>query len=173
MNRNNLLKISLISIALFSITACSKYEEGKASMRTKKSRLCQKWKVDAARVVWEDGSAILDVTADYTDASLEFEKDGSYSMIQYGWSTSNPPPAAPDFKEESIGSWEFFNDKTQLYTDQTVQEIYIPDNSIIDESEYQDQIWRIVKLQKDELKVWFWWPGNQIQHVELDLSVDH
>jgi len=140
-------------------------------MRTKKNRLCQLWKVDSAYVVADDTSDFqLNVSDQYYNTTLEFTKGGGYSSTQYVLDPDDPSNPDPIVRVDVRGTWEFFNEKTQLYTYMDQTEVWLADNSVIDESYIDGQTWRIVKLQKDELKLWFWWQGNTIQHTELWLT---
>lgn len=86
------LTIFLLSVVL---VACGKYEEGPGfSLKSKKSRLAGKWKIESATF---NGT---DVTASYTaflpNYVMEFKKDGTYTATS-GSFTDN-------------GTWEFSGD---------------------------------------------------------------
>lgn len=92
------LTIFLLSVVL---VACGKYEEGPGfSLKSKKSRLAGKWKIEN---VTYNGT---DVTASYqsflgTNAVMEYKKDGTYTF------TGN-------FSDS--GTWEFSGDVNLVTT---------------------------------------------------------
>lgn len=70
----SLLSFSLVLSMIVGISSCGKYEEGPAiSLRSKKARVANEWKVDKATD--EDGN---DVTENFESTTFTYEKDGSF-----------------------------------------------------------------------------------------------
>lgn len=94
----------LVSSALY-MSSCGKYEEGPSiSLRSKKARVANTWKVEA---VLENG---VDKTSSYSsfydNFSLEFTKDGVYSTSTVSNGTT----------VTETGTWEFINDDEAIKT---------------------------------------------------------
>lgn len=95
-----LLAALLLGGAITVIPSCGKYEDGPGfSLMTKKARLVGKW--DAVEYVDSDGTT----TAENGDGTLEFEKDGTFSVMDDGIGFS--------------GDWEFIDKKEKLRLSQT------------------------------------------------------
>ena len=91
----SLVLVLALAFVMPGMQSCKKYEEGPAfSLRTKKARLVNKWKVTAFTV--NDNNA-LDLVKDYT---YEF-KDDNTVVITDGSNTTE-------------GTWEFSDDKSNL-----------------------------------------------------------
>lgn len=89
----------LISGALLS--SCGKYEEGpKISLASKKSRVEGTWTFEAYIENGVDKTA--QVSSFYAGYSVNFTKDGKYTMTFGGFSDT--------------GTWEFINDKESIKT---------------------------------------------------------
>lgn len=89
----------LAFIIMAGAIGCKKYDEGPAlSLKSKKSRVANKWKIEKATDL-EDGT---DITADYAGEIWEFTKDG-------------------DYKENGNlkGTWVFSSDKEELIITKT------------------------------------------------------
>lgn len=88
----------LTIFGLVLLTSCKKYEEGPGfSLRSKKERVANLWKVDYAynlrdRVI---------TTADYTGDTWEFTKNGNFVERDNG-------------SVDKTGTWEFVNDKEKI-----------------------------------------------------------
>ncbi|WP_027419641.1 hypothetical protein [Crocinitomix catalasitica] len=165
------LPLFLFCLIVSTQSACTKYDEGAPSLKSKKNRLAQKWKVDQALVVFDDTSNYeLDVTPEWLNGSIEFTKDGGYEMNQFIYEDPTVTDPTAVFKVETKGDWEFFGKKKQIYTNEHVVEIKVEDNTILEEYDIERRVWYIVKLQKDELYVKYYTPGNDIQHYEFQLS---
>lgn len=92
-----MLLLSLFAI-LFLATACEKYEEGPSlSLRSKKARVANEWKITYAY----DYKDNVDVTSDYTGEIWEFSKDGQFSEKENG-------------EVDKTGTWDFLNDKEEI-----------------------------------------------------------
>lgn len=92
-----MLLLSLFAI-LFLATACEKYEEGPSlSLRSKKARVANEWKITYAY----DYKDNVDVTSDYTGETWEFSKDGQFSEKENG-------------EVDKTGTWDFLNDKEEV-----------------------------------------------------------
>jgi hypothetical protein len=91
-------KIVLFAVLALVFVSCSKYEEGSASLLSKKSRVANTWKVKSATAYG------VDYTSSYPISQIEITKDGGYkeSIVENG---------IIGFYE---GTWEFNDDKTQL-----------------------------------------------------------
>jgi len=98
----NLRKLSLFAavfvFTLTSMTGCKKYEEGPAlSLKSKKGRVANKWKIDYAFDI--DDNQV--VTSDYTGETWEFAKDGEWIERDN------------DVIDKS-GTWDFISDKESI-----------------------------------------------------------
>jgi hypothetical protein len=92
-----LLSLSFIA-ALFLASACGKYEEGPSlSLRSKKARVANEWKI----VYAYDFDDQQETTADYTNETWEFTKDGLFIERE-----SDIVDAA--------GTWDFISDKEEI-----------------------------------------------------------
>jgi len=110
-------KLTITIIFLFISSTlyigCKKYEEGPAmSLRTKKGRVANKWKVDA---YLKNGT---DMISDYRMATaselFEMTKDGNYTT------TVTYTPAFGGGTYTDNGTWEFINDKVDIKTTSSV-----------------------------------------------------
>lgn len=91
------LSIILSVSALFLFSGCKKYEEGPSfSLSSKKSRLTNTWKF----VKVFDVTTNEDLTADFTGATIEFQKDGTVI-----WS---------DGSVAETSTWKFASDKENI-----------------------------------------------------------
>ena len=149
-------RISIASLLLtVMLTSCKKYDEGPAfSLKSKAERITNKWKVEQA--ILSDGQ---DLTNEWKDASLEFKKNGRYTIIKF----------SPDqsMKSEEVGSWGFTNKKEYIGTIGTEKEIMTVSGQVIDEFS-TDVLWKITKLKEDEL--WIWLLYTDGKHEELRLK---
>lgn len=85
-------------VVLISMAACGKYEEGPGfSLRSKKARVANEWKVDYAYDL-EDQQ---ETTLDFTGETWEFTKDGEF----FGKENS---------ELDDAGTWEFISDKEEI-----------------------------------------------------------
>lgn len=83
---------------LLGVTACGKYEEGPGlSLRSKKARVANEWKVEYAF----DYKEQAEITSDFTGEVFVFSKDGSYIKRKDGVT-----------KKE--GTWDFITDKEEI-----------------------------------------------------------
>lgn len=88
--------IALIAAGTF--TGCKKYEEGPSlSLRSKKARVANEWRVEYAYDL-EDGEIN---TSDFTGETWEFTKKGEWIEREYG-------------VIEKSGTWEFISDKESI-----------------------------------------------------------
>ena len=95
--RKNLIYFIAIVIVI-GIFGCGKYEEGPGvSLRSKKARVANLWKVEYAF----DLEDKVEITADYTGEQWQFSKDGSFTE-------------SSDGVLEKTGNWEFINDKDEI-----------------------------------------------------------
>lgn len=120
-------KISAITLLLVLIgfTSC-KYEEGPAiSVRSKKERMANTWKVVKAMDNGED------VTSHYDQYELQMLVDGDASIAAI-YTSGNF-----SFEYESNGTWTFANNKEELMLDF--------------EDDAADNTYQILKLEEKEL----------------------
>lgn len=83
---------------LVLLTSCKKYEESPAfSLRSKKERVANLWKVDYA---YDFKDSVI-TTADYTGETWEFSKNGNFVERDNG-------------TIEKTGTWEFVSDKERV-----------------------------------------------------------
>lgn len=89
--------IVLICLCLVAaLSSCKKYDDGpRLSLRTKKSRIANEWQYK--KVTAPNG---VDMTSQYVDNYIEFQKDGSYIDTDGTYS--------------STGTWQFASDKEDL-----------------------------------------------------------
>lgn len=123
--KKNTLILAVVFCAL-SLVSCSKYEEGPAiSLRSKKERVSNTWKIENAYRSGED------VTEDYDQYTLTMTKDGDARLVAIYTS------GAFTFEYETNGTWKFENSKEVLVLD-------FEDNDA-------DNKYQILKLKEDEL----------------------
>lgn len=106
--------------------ACKKYEEGPAvSLKSKKERIANTWKIDRAT---DDGE---DVTENFDQYTLMLTKDGDATLnARYSWGDV-------DIIVETDGTWEFDDKKEEIHFN------YEDDDA--------DVNYQILKLKEDEL----------------------
>jgi len=110
----------------FTLASCSKYEEGPAiSLRSKKERVANTWKIENA---YRNGE---DVTGDYDQYSLRLTKGGDATLAALFRSGNLT------FEYETDGTWKFESDKEVLNLDF--------------ENDEADRKYQILKLKEDEL----------------------
>ena len=119
--------IKLISVLFASMlifgTSCNTYEDGpKLSLRSKKARMANTWKVIEAT------DADDNVTAAYAGWTWKMTKEGDFTT---GGSTASTTPAVQE------GDWEFNADKDKLII--TYEGVTLPVK------------WIITRLKNDEL----------------------
>ena len=113
-------------IAAISFSSCQKYPDGPAiSFITKLERVSNDWEVKEARRGGEN------VTDDYDEYSLYINKDYS-ARLEATYSFNDAT-----FIYQTDGTWEFNNDKEELYFDF--------------EDDDADGFYYILKLERDEL----------------------
>lgn len=120
-------KIAIIMALILGVsTGCKKYEEGPViSLRTKKARVANTWKIEKA---FNDGQ---DVTSSYDQYELYMSKDGDAKLVTiyaYGDFTG---------EFETDGTWKFEDSKETLVLD------YEDDDA--------DEKYQILKLKENEL----------------------
>lgn len=120
-------KIAIIMALILGVsTGCKKYEEGPViSLRTKKARVANTWKIEKA---FNDGQ---DVTSSYDQYELYMSKDGDAKLVAiyaYGDFTG---------EFETDGTWKFEDSKETLVLD------YEDDDA--------DEKYQILKLKENEL----------------------
>lgn len=94
----NLLSVSFILTLVIFAAACGKYEEGPSlSLRSKKARVANEWKIAYAY----DFKDQEETTSDYTGESWEFTKDGMFIERE------------SDIVDDA-GTWDFINDKEEI-----------------------------------------------------------
>lgn len=110
----------------FILPSCKKYDDGPSlSLRSKKARIANTWKIESATV---DGS---DATSSYDDYELELTKSGSATLrANYTW-------AGTEFQISTSGTWDLINNNEDLRLD------FASDDS--------DQDYRILRLKEKEL----------------------
>ncbi|TND09097.1 MAG: hypothetical protein FD123_1500 [Bacteroidetes bacterium] len=137
-----------VMIALFALaalhTGCKKYEEGPSlSLRSKKARVANQWKVGA---YYKNGA---DMTSDYRTGTaselMEFTKDGKYTF------TATYTPAFGGGTSTDNGTWEFIHDKEEL---RTVSAVNASDVDTIHITRLKNQeFWHSFKLGADEYEI--------------------
>ena len=130
-----------LGIALMSTPiSCKKYEDGPLlSLRSKKERVANTWKIFAA---YEDGQ---DVSDNYDQYEIEFDISGD-ARLEATYTFSNVT-----YSTETDGTWEFNNDKENISIDM--------------EDDSADETYQILKLKEDEL--WLRELGGEVElHFE-------
>ena len=95
---NFLLRAAIAATLVLGAGSCKKYDEGPAlSLKSKKSRVANEWKIEYA-YDFKDGE---DETADYFGETWEFSKDGEWLERENG-------------SIDKSGTWEFVSDKETL-----------------------------------------------------------
>lgn len=120
--------------ALASVTTgCKKYEDGPLiSLRSKKARVANTWKIDKA---YDNGS---DVTGEYDQYVLQLNEDG------YAKLTAEYDYSGFTFSGSTEGRWSFEGDKENLKMDF--------------ENNDADGTYKILRLKEDEM--WLEEAGN-------------
>lgn len=97
MKKTNLLALIAVC-SLVLLGGCKKYEEGPSlSLKSKKARVANEWKVDYAFDYVDN----IDVLQDYVGETWTFEKDGEWTERDFG-------------VIDKSGTWEFVSDKESL-----------------------------------------------------------
>ena len=133
------LSIPILALTL-SITSCKKYEEGPMiSLRSKKERMANTWKVVKAT---DDGK---DITSSYDQYDLQMLTDGDASIAAI-YTIGDI-----SFEFETNGTWDFNDNKEELELDM--------------ENDKADLAYNILKLKEDEL--WLREKGTAVElHLE-------
>ena len=133
------LSIPILALTL-SITSCQKYEEGPMiSLRSKKERIANTWKVVKAT---EHGK---DITSSYDQYDLQMLTDGDASIAAV-YTIGDI-----SFEFETDGTWDFKDKKQELALDM--------------ENNKADRTYDILKLKEDEL--WLREKGTDVElHLE-------
>jgi len=101
--------LAMATIAVASMTSCSKYEEGGFSLRSKKARLTGEWSLTEYKV--------NDEVQEFSTGDswvIEFKKDGTYvenTTFTYFDGIDNVTES-----DTEKGSWDFTKDKEHLIT---------------------------------------------------------
>jgi hypothetical protein len=152
-------KVRIISVALIvlliagAMPSCKKYEEGPLlSLRSKDSRLVNKWKFD---------KYIVNNT-DYTPSILEgsyieFSENGDFAMDVY--------PVEGASTEDTItvtGTWEFASGKTSLDINMkyTYEDFWSGNEVTVN----QINEWDIIKLKKEEIIIETFTNNNKYEY---------
>jgi len=92
----SLMLLLTLAVVMPSMQSCKKYEEGPAfSLRTKKARFVNKWKVDKYEINDEDATTFVD------GFTYDFQKDGT-AILDDGDGNS------------TAGTWEFTDGKEKV-----------------------------------------------------------
>lgn len=106
------------------LASCSKYEEGpNVSLKTKKERITNKWKLRSA---WVNGHYALDQVYDHI---YEITKEGNITLINFD-------------QQIHHGSWEFTDEKQNL-----LLRLYFRETDEVIETKE----WEILRLKSEEL----------------------
>ena len=124
-----------LSTVLF-FTECKKYPEGPAiSLRSKKERISNSWKVDQLKINDVDSTAYYtNILRDYT---LNINKSGSYTITYFV-----AVPGFGNIANTENGSWSFSSNKKDLHLNPT---------SILIGNVPSSSSWQILKLYEKEL----------------------
>lgn len=88
----------LVLLVATTVGACGQYDEGPGlSLRSKKARVANDWKVAYAIDLQDQ----VEITADFTGDHWEFSKEGVFAEKSNG-------------VVEKTGTWEFLNDKDEI-----------------------------------------------------------
>lgn len=118
--------LGMAVMATVTFAACSKYEDGpEVSFRSKKERVANTWKIEAA---YSNGE---DVTEQYDEFTLLMTKDGDAELTaEYSFGDFS-------FEYETDGTWQFANDEQNLMLDF--------------EDDDADQSYQILRLAEEQL----------------------
>lgn len=102
----NYITLFGMAAVMLSTASCSKYEEGPAiSLRSKKARVANTWKIESA---YRNGN---DVTADYDQYQLQMTTNGDAKLVAL-YTSGNFT-----VEYETDGTWKFSDDKETLVLD--------------------------------------------------------
>lgn len=95
---NKHLQFAAFLLILLSVASCGKYEEGPSfSLRSKKARVANEWKIDYAYDLGDQ----QETTADFAGETWTFTKDGEFFEKENG-------------ELDNTGKWEFISDKEEI-----------------------------------------------------------
>lgn len=124
---NRFYSLAAIGLAVALLLGCTKFEEGPGfTLRTKKGRVANDWKVDRGYI--ND----IEATEALNDFYVTFKRDGAVKF------TYMVPTAAGDSTFVVKGGWDFINDED-------VALVLSKDDSTI------TRIWHLTRLTADEL----------------------
>lgn len=91
-------KLLLLLVVGLGLASCGKYEEGPGfSLRSKKARVANEWKVGYAY----DREEQVEITTDFSGETWAFTKDGEFFEKENG-------------ELDKAGTWEFISDKEEI-----------------------------------------------------------
>lgn len=136
MRRTNFFAAVFAAFLIFTVTSCSKYEDGPGvSLVPRDERVANTWEYDE---VYEDGE---DITENYEQYELYLTSDGDAELdaeYEFGGIT---------VETSTNGTWEFQNDQENL--------------SLDFEDDSEDNTYQILRLTQDEL--WLRELGGEIE----------
>ena len=151
--------ISFLLVILVFMVSCKKYEEGPLiSFTSKKERISNLWQVESATKK-VTGASDADITSLYTGYSIEFEREGAYTIINNNYSDTS-------YTIEE-GAWELLFKKEQIETVGVEKEISSSTGATIGDDTLQRHYWTILRLKEKEL--WVSYIVDSLQQIEYKL----
>lgn len=120
--------ISISMLGVFFLSSCKKYDDGPAiSLRSKKERISNDWRIDKA---FDNGN---DVTNSFDQYEVSFSKEGSANL------TAHYSFFGIDYDYTTSGTWDLENKNEKIRVDY--------------ETDAADATYFILRLKEKELRV--------------------
>ena len=113
MKTSGLFLVLVMLVSSLTFQSCSKYEEGPSiSLRSKKARLVNKWKIDK---MYKNGTEYTPTTEEqgiYSSMTFEFKDDNTF--VQHVKITNSMGGITYTVVKDAIFDWDFNSDKTKV-----------------------------------------------------------
>jgi hypothetical protein len=152
------LLVLVMLVSSMAFQSCSKYEEGPAfSLRSKKSRLVNTWKIDKIYNNGTEQTFTTEEQAMINAMTFEFKDDNTY--VEHVEVTENEGGITYTIVSETTYDWDFNSNKTKiLYSNGKTKTTFSyngtsqTNEGAAEESSKESEI---LKLKNDELKLKF------------------